>query len=213
MKYLTTYIRLQGEEQTSLLLQHYVCRNVSVCFTCICTCTIENEKADRILTGRLLSWCRGFPWHKAVRRPKKWMEQAEQELAEAVRESMACLEHYKMESGREKVKWKVLLCMGEEVLILGNGQEAYLIGMSLGKGIARRITGNFKGILEQGAGILLTSEGAVISDDEEKLGEVLRLSGIDTEQQAGKHLTEYAKDSDGRFRTAVLVVTKGVENE
>ncbi len=218
MKYLTTYIRLQGEGETSLLLQQYACRGIPVCFVCICACNVKNEEAGRRFTGQLLSWCRGFPWHKAVRSRKKWMGLAEKELAEIAREStadIACSDMTRQGLLPQSIraKWKILLCLGEEAMILGNGQEAYLLGTSLGRGIVRRMNGSFRGVLEPGAGILLVPEGAVKPGEENKLGEALRLVGMETEEQANRHLREFAKKAEGNFRTAVLVMTKEGDNE
>lgn len=207
MKYLTTYMLQSGEEGTSLLLQQYSCRGIPVCFACLCTCGEENREAGRYITGQLYSWCRSFPWHKAVRKPEKWMEQAERELEKKIKQSLDYMGSKGMVIRSTKVNWRILLCMEEEVLMLGNGQEAYLLYMSLGKGIVKRLGNSFRGALEPGAGILLL-EKAVNQEEEKELGEVLQLSGLETEEQAARHLGEYAKKAAEKIPAAIMLLTK-----
>lgn len=208
MKYLTTYIMQPEEEGISLLLQQYSCRGIPVCIACLCTCERENKEAGRKVTGQLLDWCRHFPWHKAVRRPEKWMARAEEELGEKTEKCLKQIRYAGEHRWSGEVKWKIILCIGEEILILGNGQAVYLLSMSLGRGSVRRLSGGFRGISEPGAGILLTTEGAVCPAEEKELGEVLRLSELEKEEQADRHLREFAKESAEKIRAAIMLLAE-----
>lgn len=226
MEYVTACARQRGEREASLLLQQYLCRRVPACFACLCNVDLSadsggesglrteggkkeektEKQAGRYVTGQLRLWCRGFPWQKAARRPGKWLKRAERELEslmsrsiEAVRDSFP---------GQEaSVLWGILLSVGEEVLIMGSGQEFSLLRMSLGKGTVTGLGGNLRGRLEPGAGILLATEGLS--------GEALFLSGVQAEEQAGRCLRELIKqagETDGGM-AAVLLVTKEDGNE
>lgn len=207
MKYLTTCIRRQGESGSSLLLQQYLCRKTPVCFACLCTCRGENGgQAGRYITGRLLDWCRRFPWHRAVRRPEKWIVTAQKELEREIGVSQKRLHGEGITGQSHTMSLRVLLCIGEEVLTMGNGQEVYLLGMSLGRGSVKRLGGSFRGSLEPGAGILLSADETAEADYSQELGGALRPSGLETEEQAARHLGEYMKRTGNR--AAILLIAR-----
>lgn len=185
MEYLTTYYRRQGEGRgCSLLLQHYLCGQIPVCFACLCTAEGEKDGGVcRIVTGRLLDWCRVVCWHKAARRPDVWLGRLEAELLSILEETGA--EH-------KGCRLTLLLCIGGEILVLGGGQNLYLLSTLWGRGKAVRLPGQFRGRLEPGAGLLLASDSFLHNLEEECLEEALHLQEISTEDQAGRRLKELA---------------------
>ncbi len=188
MKYLTAFYLQQGEEHTSLVLQQYQCRNVPVCFVCLCTCQNKrNRESCRCFTGELLEWCRYFRWHRAAGVPEEGIEKVRHELEAKLARALKNLKEQKHE-----FCWRVLVCIGGEVLLMGEGLTTYILSMALGQGSVKQMLGDFRGKLESGAGILLTGEDrALEAEDEKRLKETLRLSELETEQQAEKHLAEY----------------------
>lgn len=246
MKYLTTYIRRQGEGGSSLLLQHFLCRRVPVCLMCLCTWDAAGEEEDgRYLTGELRRWCRGFPWHRAARNPERWMERAEAELAETLRRCLAEIERgtetlrrcsveidgravalpgAKEVSRSERagqrrasldIKWRVVLCVGEELLALGDGQRLCLLSTYFGRGAARLLAGSFRGRMEPGVGLLLATEDVWSGLDRTALEEVICPEALETEEQAKRRLRELTRSgekgaSEGELGipAAVLLVTE-----
>lgn len=214
MKYLTAWVR-RRDGKTALLLQQYLCREIPACFACLCTCGGEDgERAGRYITGQLLAWCHRFPWHKAALRPDKWLKRAERELEAQIRLSGEKLRGEGLPVRTDRVSWRVFAGVGEEVLTIGNGQEFLLLGMSLGKGTVTRLKGSFRGRMEAGAGILLTTDDFFGSGDEKALSEALLLSGLQTEEQVRRHLKELADNTGGAGgeAAAILLVTKGGED-
>lgn len=210
MQYLINCIRRQGEGETSLLLQQYLCRKLPACFACLCTSKEESSgKAGRYFTGQLLLWCRRFPWHRAVRRPDIWLKRAERELAEEIRRSLKKIETEGLPGQNMTVSWRILLGVGEEILIMGNGQKSFLLSMSMGRGVMTQLEGSFRGRLESGAGILMTTDNC-LDCCEEEAAEVLLLSELQTKEQSERHLKELmnrvfeAREGDA----AILLVTK-----
>ncbi len=199
MEYLTARFRGAEESAAALLLQQYVCRRAPVCFACIASCEGENgQEAGKYMTGRLLLWCRRFPWRKAVIRPERWMRRAEGQLRDEIR----CAGEELRASGTvgkgQEMKLTAFLGIGEELLALGEGQRLYLLSTAFGRGAARRLEGEFRGCLEPGAGILLATDSFLENVTERELGEVLRPPEIKTEVQAEKRLRELAgKMGDG----------------
>lgn len=211
MRYLTTCVIQRGEGETSLLLQQYLCRKIPACFACLCTCEGENRgEAGRYFTGQLLLWCREFPWHKAAQRPERWLNRAEGELYAQIRRSMEKIKSNHMSAQNTAVSWRVFLGVGEEVLIMGNGQKCFLLSMSLGRGAVTGMKGSFRGRLELGAGILMTTNDFFSCGKE--AAEALPLSELQTEEQAERHLRELmgsAKETHGRAAAAILLAAKG----
>lgn len=220
MEYLTTYIRQEGGG--SLLLQEYLCRNIPACFTCLCT--REGEEGREIME-RLFSWNRRFPWHRAIKAPVLWLDRAERELKkemEAVCGEFVAERERKGEPavwgpGRQgSLLWRLLVCVDQELLTLGNGYELCQLSGSFGQGSARRLNGNFRGCLEPGAGILLAEEGFLESRPTQALAQAVRPWEIRTQRQADKRLKELAESgrSQGAGRqTAVLLLTKDFSPE
>lgn len=201
MEYLTTYYRQQREGGgCSLLLQHYLSRQVPVCFACLCTAEEGSGSGlCRSTAGRLLDWCRTVCWHKAARRPDTWFERLEGELLSILEE--AGTEH-------EELKMKLLLGIGGEILALGEGQNLYLLSTSWGKGKAVRLTGQFRGRLEPGAGLLLATDSFLHNAGEERLGEALHLQEIRTADQAERRLRELAEFRGRAAGGAILLIGK-----
>ena len=178
MEYLTTYYRQQGEEGCSLLLQQYLCRQVPVCFACLCTAEgEEGSEVCKVMIDRFLGWCRKVPWHRAAKRPAAWLERFEAELTDL---------------SKDCVKLTLLLGIAEEILVLGGGQNIILLNTSFGKGKATGLPGQFRGCLESGAGLLLATDGFMKKAEGKGLEEALRLSEIRTAEQAERHLKEIA---------------------
>lgn len=220
MEYITACAEQRGEREASLLLEQYLCRSVPVCFACLCNGALtvrldgesylQREKAGkaekaaaRYITGRLRLWCRGFPWQKAVKRPEKWLKRAEGEL-----KNLMCRSMEEVRSGlpgqETGLRWGILLAVGREVFAMSGGQEFSLLRLSLGKGTVTRLEGNFRGCLEPGAGILLATEGLS--------GEASFLSGIRTEEQAGKRLRELLKRT-GESESGMAAVLLAAKEE
>lgn len=221
MEYLTTYIRQEGGG--SLLLQEYLCRDIPACFACLCT--REGEEGRRIME-RLLSWNRRFPWHRAVKGPALWLDRAERELKEEMETACgdsAAVRARRAESvaAREadrpgRLLWRLLVCVDQELLTLGNGYELCLLSGSFGQGCARRLNGNFRGCLEPGAGILLAEDDFLENIPTQALAQAVRPWEIRTQRQSDKRLKELAESgrSQGENRkTAVLILTKAFSPE
>lgn len=187
MEYLTTCYRRQGESGCSLLLQQYLCRQTPVCFACLCT--EEGEEGSmrcRNAAESLLNWSRKVPWHKAAGRPGRWLERLKGELINLTEERVRGAA-----SGEER-KLTLLLGIGEEILVLGSGQNIILLSTSFGRGKAVRLQEQFRGCLEPGAGLLLATDGFLKNVEEESLEETLRIQEIRTEEQADRRLRELA---------------------
>lgn len=197
MEYLTTYHKRQGEGGCSLLLQHYLWGQVPVCFAMLCTSEGEaGEAVCREAAVRLMSWWRGVPWHGAAKRTGLWLNRREEELGYEI-----CL------PGDRAARITLLLGAGEEILVLGGGQNVRLLSTSFGRGRVRELPGQFRGSMETGAGILLATDGFLGSVEEEKMAEALRLPEIRTEEQAERRLKELAvHDRAGREPAAAILL-------
>lgn len=179
MEYLTACYRRQGEGGCSLLLQQYLCRRTPVCFACLCTAEGgEGSGICRDTAESLLQWSRKVPWHKAAARPGRWLERFEKELADL--------------PAAAGVKLTLFLCMEEEILVLGGGQDLSLLSTSFGRGKAIGLPGQFRGHLEPGAGLLLATDGFLKNVEGKSLEEALRLPEIKTAEQAERRLRELA---------------------
>lgn len=201
MEYFTTYSWQEGGG--SLLLQEYLCRKIPACFAFLCSA--EGERG-REISDRLLSWNRRFPWHRAAREPGRWLERAEEEL----QEEMGAVR------GPERFLWRLLVCVDQELLTLGNGYALYLLSGSFGQGSARRLGGSFRGCLEQEAGLLLAEEEFLENRPPQALAQVGRVWEIRTRLQADKRLKELAESGSGREgepRTAILLLSKEDRDE
>lgn len=216
MNYLTSYCRREGGG--SLLLQEYRCGDIPACFALLCS--REGEKGGE-MTERLLSWNRRFPWHRAAKAPGRWLDRAQRELGElasAWEEPSAERELSEMRAAWEgpsawresRLWWRLLVCVDQELLTLGNGCELCLLSGSLGQGSARRLSGSFRGCLEPGAGILLAEEGFLDHLPPQALAQAARTWEIRTQQQADRRLRELA--GRGRApeerRSVILLLTE-----
>lgn len=187
MEYLTTCYRQQGESGCSLLLQQYLCRQMPVCFACLCTEEGEGGRVRcRYAAESLLNWSRKVPWHKAARRPGRWLERLEGELINLTEEQA------RGAASREERKMTLLIGIGEEILVLGSGQNIILLSTSFGRGKSVRQQEQFRGYLEPGAGLLLATDGFLKNIAGESLEEALRIQEIRTEEQADRRLREIA---------------------
>ena len=177
MEYLTSCYRQQAGGGGFLLLQQYQCRQTPVCFACI-----DGEQSDR--KKRLLEWAGGFAWHKAAEWPGRWLSRAEKELGELFEGYPKC---------------KLLIGIGREILVMGEGGNACLLNTSFGRGKLSALPGQFRAELEAGAGILLATDAFLGANDGQMLGEVLKIAEIRTAEQAHRRLEELA----GRKRESV----------
>lgn len=170
MEYLTSCYRQQAGSGGFLLLQQYQCRQTPVCFACI-----DGEQSDK--KEKLLEWAGTFAWHKAARRPGRWLLRAEKELGEL-------LDGYQ--------KGKLLIGIGRELLVMGEGGNVCLLHTSFGRGKLSMLPGQFRAELEEGAGILLATDDFMGANDRKTLGEALRIAEIRTAEQARRRLEELA---------------------
>ena len=192
MEYLTSCYRQRAGSGGFLLLQQYQCRQTSVCFACI-----DAEQSDK--KDKLLEWADTFAWHKAAGRPARWLSRAEEELGEL-------LDGYP--------KYKLLIGIGREILVMGEGGNACLLNTSFGRGRLSALPGQFRAELEAGAGILLATDLFLGVNDRKKLGEALKMAEIRTAEQAQRRLEELAgRKREGscggcRENMAVLLIGK-----
>lgn len=186
MDYLTTCYRRQEEGGCSLLLQQYLCRQTPVCFACLCSAAGgEGRKVCRSMAESLLNWSRKAPWHRAAGHPAPWLERFEYELTDL-------LGSFGSTGDDGERKLTLFLCIGEEILVLGGGQNLSLLTTSFGRGKTVELPGQFRGCLESGAGLLLATGGFLKNVGEKDLEEALRIREIRTEKQAERHLREIA---------------------
>ena len=212
MEYLTSCYRRQGEQGNSLLLQQYLCRQTPVCFACLCTCGGQRSReAARYITGLLLVWCRRFPWRKAVDRPDSWLERARKGLEREITRGETELRISGLLPEKQGTELTAILCIGEEILVLGRGQCVYLLNTAFGKGGAKYLEGTFRGRIEPNVGILIATEAFGGQLTERALGEALRPEELDTQAQADRHLAELGRTGgkeDHRNSAAVLLLAK-----
>lgn len=198
MEYLTAYYRRQEESGCSLLLQQYLCRHVPVCFACLCTAEGgEGSGICRNTAECLLDWSRKVPWHRAASRPVSWLNRLEGELTDLLEESGEAA------SCRE-IRLTLFVGIEEEILVLGGGQNLYLLNTFFGQGKAARLPGQFRGCLEPGAGLLLATDGFLKNVEGKSLEEALRLPEVKTAEQAERRLREIAS----RGRTSPLEIAQ-----
>lgn len=215
MEYLTTYYKRQGEHGCSLLLQHYLCGQVPVCFAALCTSEGgRGGEVCREATARLMGWCRSVPWHSAAKKTDVWLRHREKELEERLEYSgeEAPYEDRPPRDG-EAVRATLLLGVGEEILVLGGGQNVRLLSTSFGRGRVRELPGQFRGSLETGAGILLATDEFLRSVEEDKMAETLHLPEIRTEEQAERRLKELAVHDRAGTDPAAAILLAGREEE
>lgn len=213
MKYLTACCRRQGEEGSSLLLSQFQCREVPVCLAYLANGNHHGEKGfgEESADGLRL-WCRQFPWTRAVRRPETWLERAEGELAD-----------WAGTYGKGVSGHTLLLAIGGNLLLMGEGQPVYLINTAYGRGCAELLQPGFQGILEAGVGILLATPAFAENLQPDLLGKALCPAELKEEAQAERRLRELAEQGGddgaanpaggrqlpmGQGRAAILLVTQ-----
>lgn len=170
MEYLTSCYRQRAGSGGFLLLRQYQCRQTPVCFACI-----DAERSDK--KDKLLEWADAFAWHKAAERPARWLSLAEEELEEL-------LDGYQ--------KCKLLIGIGREILVMGEGGNVCLLNTSFGRGKLSPLPGQFRAELEECAGILLATDLFLGANDRKELGEALKIAEIRTAEQAQRRLEELA---------------------
>ncbi len=170
MEYLTSCYRQRAGSGGFLLLQQYQCRQTPVCFACI-----DGEQSGK--KDKLLEWAGTFAWHKAAKRSGRWLPRAEEELEELLGGYRKC---------------KLLIGIGREILVMGEGGNACLLNTSFGRGRLSPLPGQFRAVLEEGAGILLATDSFLGTNDEQMLGETLKIAEIRTAEQAHRRLEELA---------------------
>lgn len=187
MQYLTACYGQQGEEDPSLLLSQFQCRETPVCLAYL-ACGRAQGKDDpgEEPLGGLRLWCRQFPWTRAVRRPERWLERAEGELVDRVgRPAGGAFCH------------TLLLAIGGNLLLLGGGQPVYLVNTAYGRGCAELLQPGFRGSLEAGAGILLATPAFAENLQLDLLGKSLCPAQLREEAQAERRLRELAEQGGG----------------
>lgn len=202
MEYVTTYYRRQGESGCSLLLLQYLCRQTPVCLACICTAEgAEKARMCRDMAEKLKSWCRSVPWHRAARRPCRWLPRLEKEL-------LALTAGEGQTASGSGLRLTLLLCIGREILALGGGQNLMLVNTFLGTGRITPLPDSFRGCIEPGAGLLLATDKFIKSVGEQNLREVLRLPEIRTKEQADRRLRELLHDAPEEPMAAILLIVR-----
>lgn len=185
MQYMTACYRQQGEGAPSLLLSQFQCREVPVCLAYLSNGKYHGKNCLSADPADELSfWCRHFPWPKAVKRPGRWLAKAEKELAERMADSDGGASRYAL-----------LLAIGGKLLLMGGGQPVYLINTSYGRGYAELLQPNFRGILEAGAGILLTMPAFAENLRLDGLGKALCPGELKGEAQMERRLRELAEQA------------------
>lgn len=197
MEYITAHY-MQGEG-LFLVLQKYCYRTIPICVACI---GIEPDRQKREkLTESLRIWTEHFPWRKLAAKPAAWKQEARMRLCSLIQDSSA----------------EIVVCVKDDILLLRGSAphfqtdrflSAYVISGFFGQGHAKRLSGEFDGKIEPGAGILFADSDYLKQADEKILGQVLRLFGTVTEEKAQKHLSEVAHGADG---LAILLIAREEE--
>lgn len=184
MQYTTACYRQQGEGTPSLLLSQFQCREVPVCLAYLAHVNyhgINLLNTDPV--DELRFWCRHFPWPKAVKHPGRWLARAEKELAEVAG------------TDENAPRYTLLLAAGQNLLLMGGGQQVYLINTSYGRGHAELLQPDFRGILEAGAGILLATPAFAENLRLDRLGKALCPGELKEEAQMERRLRELAEQA------------------
>lgn len=185
MQYITACYRQQGEGTPSLLLSQFQCREVPVCLAYLADCNHHGINfLNKDPVDELRFWCRHFPWPKAVKHPGRWLARAEKELAERL-----------AGSGENVSRYTLLLAIGGNLLLMGGGQQVYLINTSYGRGHAELLQPDFRGILEAGAGILLATPAFAENLRLDRLGKALCPGELKEEAQMERRLRELAEQA------------------
>lgn len=244
MEYITSCYRQQGDDAASLLLQQYLCGQMPVCFACISAGAgregweeengcghkdqdkDENEARNRAggyLTGRLLTWFRGFPWMSMAKRRGKYFSRARRELEEAVRQAERELEDGGLSAKAAGADLAGMLCADENVILFGRGRHRiFLLNTMFGKGHVRELSGErdsnglwlWEGAMESNVGILLASQGFGNGLSPRLLQQVLNVNEVFTQEQADRRLKELAREGErAGSRNMAAVVLYGREFE
>lgn len=265
MEYVTSFYRQQGRNGTSLLLQQYLCRQIPVCFGCICAGAEDEcgagvlygekvpggeavpggekvpggeavpgrekipdkekvpggirgrDRAGGYLTGRLLAWCRGFPWVSLAKRKEKYFAGIRGGLEEAIEQAQRELWDSGLTEKGEEVDLAGMLCVEEKVVLFGRGRHRiFLLNSLFGKGYAQELTRDrdcgglwfWEGGMERNVGIMLASGTFASCIPQRLLQEALNVNETFTQEQADRRLRELAREGErrgGRNMAAVVL--------
>ncbi|MCM1541945.1 MAG: hypothetical protein NC121_11880 [Blautia sp.] len=207
MEFMSGYYR-QKEDSTALLLQQYVCREVPVCFGCVCGGeSREAGMAGGVFTGRLLKEFRGFSLLKAVEKPSVFLKKMERKIGR-------CRENCDVPADF----WTAgILCVAENFLLFfEGGAKIVLCNTGFGRpslqeigdeGRERRMAVQ-QGSMEAGIGILLASEGFYDHVPREDMLSCLWVKEIRSSGQTMKRIRELggmAEQRGGRGVGALLL--------
>lgn len=188
MNYITAYyLKGRGRE---LFLEEYCALGSKVVIGGLFEGNPTKTESPESTVANLETWSHHFPWCKLAKTPSKGIRRIEAELSES------------------KITEDAILFAGiEEEIFLQNtshsNYRAYAISGFFGAGHARKITGDFRGKAESGAGILLASADFMEGVEERQIGQALRFEGEPEEKQALRHLKELAGGRDG---AAILII-------
>ena len=199
MEYMTGCYR-QKEEETALLLQHYVCGGVPVCLGCICGG--EGPGAGIMggwITGQLMKEFRGFDLSKYAGKKEKFLRSMERQLQCCSEASMKC-----------KDFWMAgIVCEGECFLLFTRGKVRIVlcntgfgrpalqeIGMK--SGVDKQNVWSQRGSMEAGIGILLASGSLYESVSWENIRMCLAVKEIRDSDQTRRRLRELGRAAESR---------------
>ena len=188
MNYVTAYyLKGKGRE---LFLEEYCTQGSNVVIGGLSEGNLAQTEPLGSTAANLETWSHHFPWGKLAKTPCKGIRRIEAELSES------------------KITEDMIIFTGieEEIYLLNTSHsnyKAYVISGFFGAGHARKITGDFRGKAESGAGILLVSADFMEGVEERQIGQALRFEGEPEEKQAMRHLKELAGGRDG---AAILII-------
>lgn len=223
MKFISSCYWQQGENDSTLLLQQYLCGRQTVLFACVCAGESTAEGvAGGYLSKQLLDWFRGRRLTWAVRKPELFFKRQAARLEQLLERTDRELAEAGLLTGRGTSKTAAslagVLCLGRECLIFGRGNtEVLLLNRCMGRACAERVPKSEslylkRGVMEQDIGLLLATDSFANRIPKKLLEEGLFVEEVLTERQAEKHLQELGEvgeKENGRNMAAVLLYTRG----
>lgn len=203
MRILSACYRQQGENAVPLLLQQYQYTGVLVFFSCVCIKGARcAEKAGGYMAEQLLQWFRMLDPEKMTRNPEKALERVSKDLIVTIRRIDTELKKEGMTSGKGKVGFAGIFCLGNHYLMLHRGaQRICLINMAFNRVYLQQLykdgsggEGMEQGMLQPGIGLLFASEPFYEHISDEMIKECLCAEETATEERMGRRLRELARE-------------------
>lgn len=201
MKYITTYVRAQGEGAPSLVLQQFRYRNIPVCFACILW--DKDSKASgtaRRLSENMKIWADSADWVNIIRRGQRNPDLILEALAEEL------LQESVPQGLGECVCYGLLLGIRSRFAIRGSGMYFYALASFYGGGRLKSLKAQGNLFLEAGAGLLLSCEEIDLQLFGDRIRECFRPDKIREEEGAGKHLREFAGQLQMQKSTSTMLL-------